>query len=550
MRRPTRTRSRSRCASGAAPAGVTVSGGGQPATTGADGTATVIARRPARRSSSRPRRGDRHPEPRCSRSASARTLDDCPAARGERIVGSPKGDRIKGTRGADAIRARGGDDRIDLRKGGADKLDCGPGSDRVLAARGDADDEIASANLRAGRGGDEPLARAAAGRPRWRRSPPLAAGCGLGPGESSEGEATLTVTRDYGAEQVLEASESDPAESETVIRFLDREAEITTRYGGGFVQSIDGVAGEVSDGRSHDWFFFVNGIESPTGAAEVPVRGGDRIWWDYRDWTDAMRTPAVVGSWPEPFAQASAGADRSPVRVVCEGRARALRPGCASGSPTRASTRASSARAAPGRGRRCRCGCWSARGRRSAPTRRPRQLERGPATSGVFARFERRRTRLAAARRPIGRPGARLGAGAGLVAGGARRRRPADLARHRHRRRRRRARRRGCSTPTTSPTATRSPHRRRRRAGAAGRRERRMRSPIAYAPRRRRARPGGRRARRPSTSARSRSSPSSSRTRSCSPARAAAVAVAGLARRRPRALCAPPLRWGAGARRC
>ena len=68
-------------------------------------------------------------------------------------------------------------------------------------------------------------------------------GCGLGPGESSRGEATLTVTRDYGSEPILEATETDPSESETVIRFLDREAEITTRFGGGFVHSIDGTAG-------------------------------------------------------------------------------------------------------------------------------------------------------------------------------------------------------------------------------------------------------------------------------------------------------------------
>ena len=32
-----------------------------------------------------------------------------------------------------------------------------------------------------------------------------------------------------------------------------------------------------------------------------------------------MRVPAVVGSWPEPFAQASAGAERVPVRIVCAG---------------------------------------------------------------------------------------------------------------------------------------------------------------------------------------------------------------------------------------
>ena len=106
-----------------------------------------------------------------------------------------------------------------------------------------------------------------------------------------------------------------------MIRFLDREAEITTRYGGGFVQSIDGIEGDDRRRALHDWFFFVNGIESDRGGADVAVRGGDRIWWDYRDWTDALRTPAVVGSWPEPFAQASSRETTAiAVGVECFGR--------------------------------------------------------------------------------------------------------------------------------------------------------------------------------------------------------------------------------------
>jgi rhodanese-related sulfurtransferase len=145
----------------------------------------------------------------------------------------------------------------------------------------------------------------------------VAAGCGFGSGPSSSGTATLTVTRDYGSRTLVGATESDPRSSETVIRMLDREADIATRYGGGFVQSINGLSGGESDGRRYDWFFYVNGIESSVGAAQVHVRGGDRIWWDYRDWTDAMRVPAVVGSWPEPFAQASESEERDPVRIVC-----------------------------------------------------------------------------------------------------------------------------------------------------------------------------------------------------------------------------------------
>ena len=213
-----------------------------------------------------------------------------------------------------------------------------------------------------------------------------AAGCGLGPGDESQGEATLTVTRDYGNEVLVEASEEDPPGSETVIRFLDREAEITTRYGGGFVQSIEGVSGEIRDGRNFDWFFYVNGIESPIGSADAEVHGGDRIWWDHRDWTDAMRAPAVVGSWPEPFLQASAGDDRVPVRVECE---------AAVGTCEEAADRLADEGVDPSgsepapeadeSGPRLLVGPWDALRDDAAAG----QLDDGPATSGVFARFER-----------------------------------------------------------------------------------------------------------------------------------------------------------------
>jgi Domain of unknown function (DUF4430) len=140
------------------------------------------------------------------------------------------------------------------------------------------------------------------------------AGCGFGPGSTSAGTVTLTVTRDYGEQTLASASEDDPSESETVLRMLDRNTDITTRYGGGFVQSIDGLAGGTDGTRRLDWFFYVNGIESPVGSADVHLHGGDRIWWDYRDWTNSMSVPAVVGSFPQPFASA-----KGTVSINCVG---------------------------------------------------------------------------------------------------------------------------------------------------------------------------------------------------------------------------------------
>ena len=242
------------------------------------------------------------------------------------------------------------------------------------------------------------------------------AGCGFGPGESSQGTASLTVTRDYGSQTLVEAADSDPPESETVIRLLDREAEITTRYGGGFVQSINGLAGRGAGGRRSDWFFYVNGIESDLGAADVRVRGGDRIWWDYRDWSDAMRVPAVVGSWPEPFAQASSEPGRRlPVRVECA----TARSACATVAERLTEVGADagveatgSDRARPGRSLRVLVGPWR------AIRDDPAASLRGPGVSGVFASFKpggRGRYELVLAD-PRAAPRCGYRAGAGLVA--------------------------------------------------------------------------------------------------------------------------------------
>jgi uncharacterized protein DUF4430 len=201
-----------------------------------------------------------------------------------------------------------------------------------------------------------------------------AAGCGLGPGPSV-GDVQLTVTRDYGSDALLERSESDAPESETAMRVLDRSADISTRYGGRFVQSVDGIAGETRGGRRYDWFFYVNGVESPVGAAEYPLHGGYRVWWDYRDWTAAMRVPAVVGSYPEPFLHGYQGR-RHPVRVRCLGGGSACRL-------VRTRLRAAGARRGGGDPIRVLVGPWNRL--RADPA--AALIERGPADSGVFADF-------------------------------------------------------------------------------------------------------------------------------------------------------------------
>src|SRR4051812_6943762 len=142
------------------------------------------------------------------------------------------------------------------------------------------------------------------------------AGCGLGAGQSGGDDVSLLVTRDYGSQTLGQVGPGPVQGAETVMRMLERNFKVDTRYSGRFVQSIEGLAGGSDDGRPVDWFYYVNGVEADKGAADVKIRPGDRIWWDHRDWGAAQRVPAVVGSYPEPFLHGNNG-KTWPTRVEC-----------------------------------------------------------------------------------------------------------------------------------------------------------------------------------------------------------------------------------------
>jgi Domain of unknown function (DUF4430) len=141
------------------------------------------------------------------------------------------------------------------------------------------------------------------------------AGCGLGPGSELGGGADLRVTRDFGHRQVGALHVKKIREDQTVMRLLRSKFDVDTSYGGRFVQSISGVSGKGPSGQV-DWFYFVNGIEASVGAAEYTLSPGDVVQWDYRRWDGAMRVPAIVGAYPEPFLHGLKG-KRYPVRVEC-----------------------------------------------------------------------------------------------------------------------------------------------------------------------------------------------------------------------------------------
>lgn len=128
----------------------------------------------------------------------------------------------------------------------------------------------------------------------------------------------LFVTSDYGRKKMFGKTVGlvlDEVGMEVMFRNLD----IQTAYGGGFVNSINGLESGYtfftgSERKKYDWFYWVNGILAPVGVAEYRPVPGDVIWWDYHDWSTTMFIPAVIGSYPQPFKNGFGG--KNPGTVI------------------------------------------------------------------------------------------------------------------------------------------------------------------------------------------------------------------------------------------
>jgi hypothetical protein len=234
-------------------------------------------------------------------------------------------------------------------------------------------------------------------------------GCGLGPGTPTRG-VSLTVTRQFGSRQIQTVSRSKVPGAETVMRMLERSFKISTRYGGGFVESIDGLA---PSGGQTDWFYYVNGVQAAKGAATTAVHAGDHIWWDLHDWSATENIPAVVGSFPEPFAS-GIGGKRYPVTLECASDV--------SAACTRV-TKALDAVHIPVSSQLLGTGSGPATLGVVVGTWRQIHSEiaaelvaHGPSASGVYARFSGARGDALQLLNPRGQVARTLGAGAGLIA--------------------------------------------------------------------------------------------------------------------------------------
>ena len=204
----------------------------------------------------------------------------------------------------------------------------------------------------------------------------LLAGCGVGQA-GHRAPATAIVTRDFGAVTVREVQVKSGATVGAILR------------------------GQPSGGR------WINGVAA---AVDTTVHGGDRVW---ADTTPASTgTPAVVGSFPEPFLHGIDG-KRLPVRIEC---ADARGPACRQVGDRLAGYQIPAARGGLQTARapetlRVLVGPWTAL--RLDPA--ANALEHGPRASGVYARIAPD-GRTIAVLRADGRIARTLGAGSGLVA--------------------------------------------------------------------------------------------------------------------------------------
>lgn len=112
----------------------------------------------------------------------------------------------------------------------------------------------------------------------------------------------LLITRDFGT-RTLFAKTVGYKENATILDVLKSNLQIETKYGGSFINSINGLVGSTrgANGKRQDWFNYINGICCDVGVLDYNLETAAAIWWDYHPWMMGPSIATVIGSYPEPF---------------------------------------------------------------------------------------------------------------------------------------------------------------------------------------------------------------------------------------------------------
>lgn len=118
----------------------------------------------------------------------------------------------------------------------------------------------------------------------------------------------VIVTRNFGQQLIFDKM-LDVPEGTSAMVALTEVAEVETSHGGGFVDAIDGIHSEFTGSQTAtlDWFIYINGIQSNTGALDYTLHNGDVQHWDFHDWSFHQFIPAIIGDFPEPLLSGYGG---------------------------------------------------------------------------------------------------------------------------------------------------------------------------------------------------------------------------------------------------
>lgn len=139
--------------------------------------------------------------------------------------------------------------------------------------------------------------------------------CGCQPRPSDGIAVKVIATQNFGNELVLDESVRVNAGA-NALDALGQVATVETKYGGGFVEAINGISSQYSQTEvKKDWFFYVNGMSAKVGGLSYKLCDGDVEHWDFHDWSLHAFAPAIIGDFPQPFLGGYQG-EISPTIIV------------------------------------------------------------------------------------------------------------------------------------------------------------------------------------------------------------------------------------------
>jgi len=108
----------------------------------------------------------------------------------------------------------------------------------------------------------------------------------------------LIATEVFGRSKIID-EEVLIESGESVIDAIKKVATVTTTYGGGYLESINGIKSNFN--TKNDWFYYINGMLASVGASMYKPHEGDIVHWDFHDWSSDRIITAIIGNYPEPF---------------------------------------------------------------------------------------------------------------------------------------------------------------------------------------------------------------------------------------------------------